>query len=88
MEVFISQILQVLSSPPLIKNLPSWEKLIQLTISVCPFIIFNCLILETFKLIYSSKCSNFECGCIRVVRNVEVEEQNDARNIPVQNNQV
>ena len=36
--------------------------------------------LATLKLIHSSKCSRCDCGCIHIVRNVEVEEREDARN--------
>ena len=41
--------------------------------------------LATLKMLYQSKCSQLECGCIRIIRNVDVEEINDAR-IPLQNN--
>ena len=41
--------------------------------------------LATLKMLYQSNCAQLECGCIRIIRNVDVEEMNDAR-IPVQNN--
>ena len=43
--------------------------------------------LTALKMLYSSKCSSLECGCIRIIRNVDVEEMNDAR-IPAPNNPV
>jgi len=41
--------------------------------------------LATLKLLYSSKCVRMDCGCIHIIRNVDVEEREDARNIQPQN---
>lgn len=35
------------------------------------------LILASFKIAYSSKCSRIKCGCIEIIRNVDVEERID-----------
>ena len=48
-------------------------------------------LLASLKMLYQSKCATFECGCIRIIRNVDVEEMNDARTPqpnPTPNNQV
>ena len=35
------------------------------------------LILAILKMCYKSKCSSIQLGCIKIVRNIEVEEKED-----------
>ena len=35
------------------------------------------LILAVLKMCYKSKCSSIQLGCIKIVRNVDVEERED-----------